>query len=144
MILTVDTNVIFSALYSREGASHAILRLILDEKVQLALSSQVFFEYYDVLTREESLAKLDLSVREIEDILDLLALLAQKHAIYFLLRPSLTDEKDHIFLECAFASHSAYLITSNVKHFEGAELKGFGFGIITPGDFYHLWKSSYE
>ena len=97
-----------------------------------------------MLTREERLAKLNLSIQEIEDILDLLALLARKHAIYFLLRPSLIDEKDHIFLEYAFASHSEYLITSNVKHFESTELKGFAFGIVTPGDFYRLWKSSYE
>jgi predicted nucleic acid-binding protein len=39
MTITVDTNVIFSALYSRLGASHHILRLILQEKVALAISS---------------------------------------------------------------------------------------------------------
>jgi putative PIN family toxin of toxin-antitoxin system len=89
MIVTVDTNVIFSALYSNLGASHQILRLILDEKIKLALSPQIYFEYYDVLVREENLAKINLTVEEIEEILDLLALLAQKHSIYFLLRPNL-------------------------------------------------------
>jgi hypothetical protein len=45
----------------------------------------------------------------VEDVLDLLALLAKKHNIYFLLRPNLIDEKDNIFCECAFASDSEYL-----------------------------------
>ena len=38
MVITVDTNVIFSALHSHRGASHHIFRLILAEKVRLALS----------------------------------------------------------------------------------------------------------
>ncbi len=97
MIVTVDTNVIYSALFSNLGASHRILRLILDEKVNLALSPPIFLEYYDVLSREETLAKLNLSINEIEDVLDLLVLLAKKQSIYFLLRPNLIDEKTIFF-----------------------------------------------
>ncbi len=143
MIVTVDTNVIYSALFSNLGASHRILRLIVDEKVNLALSPPIFLEYYDVLSREETLAKLNLSINEIEDVLDLLVLLAKKQSIYFLLRPNLIDEKDNIFFECAFASNSEYLLTSNVRHFKTSELKGFNFKISTPEDFYKLWKVNY-
>ncbi len=93
MIVTVDTNVLFSALYSNRGASHKILNLILKEKLKIGISVQTYFEYYDVLMREDNLIKLGLTNTEIEDILDLLALLAQKHSIYFLLRPNLRDQK---------------------------------------------------
>lgn len=141
MLVTVDTNVIFSALYSKRGASHFILQLVLDEKIELALSTQTYFEYYDVLTRKENLRKLNLAVGEIEDILDLLAILAKKHSIYFLLRPNLIDEKDNMVFECAFASNSDYLITSNIKDFKQSELKGFNFKIITPGEFHKLWET---
>lgn len=144
MEITVDTNVLFSALYSKKGASHWILRLILDEKVNLALSTQTYFEYYDVLTREKNLKQLNLSKAEVEDFLDLLALLSQKHNIYFLLRPNLSDEKDNIFVECAFASSSEYLITGNVKDFKKSELKGFKFKVITPREFYKLWSKENE
>jgi putative PIN family toxin of toxin-antitoxin system len=144
MIITADTNVIFSALYSSSGASHYILRLILEEKVKLALSPQIYFEYYDVLTRKENLAKLNISAAETEDILDLLAILAKKHSIYFLLRPNLTDESDNMICECAFASNSEYLITSNIRDFRGGELKGFGFEVVTPRDFCIMWKSENE
>jgi putative PIN family toxin of toxin-antitoxin system len=144
MIITVDTSVIFSALYSKLGASHLILKLIIDEKIKLALSAQIYFEYYDVLSRAKNLKKFKLTINDVEDILDLLALLAQKHSIYFLLRPNLIDEDDNIFCECAFASHSDYLITSNIKHFSSGELKGFKYKVITPKDFYNIWKDNYE
>jgi putative PIN family toxin of toxin-antitoxin system len=141
MIVTVDTNVIFSALYSNRGASHQILKLIIDEKIKLALSTQVYFEYYDVLTRDENLEKLNLSLEEIETILDLLALLAKKFSIYFLLRPNLLDENDNMVCECAFASSSDYLITSNIKDFKIGELKGFRYSVVTPAQFYKIWEA---
>jgi len=144
MIITVDTNVIVSALYSKTGASFQIFQLLLDEKLTLALSVQTYFEYYEVLTREENLEKLRLAVDDVEDILDLLALMAQKHSIYFLLRPNLMDESDNLFVECAFASNSEYLITSNIGDFESGELKGFPFTVITSGDFYKLWRQEHE
>ena len=144
MIVTVDTNVIYSGLYSKKGASHLILRLILDEKLKLAVSTQTYFEYYDVLTREKTLENLKLSKEEIENILDLLALLSQKHSIYYLLRPNLQDEKDNIFVECAFASNSEYLITSNIKDFKNSELGKFAYKLVTPGQFYKLWSALNE
>ena len=141
MIITVDTNVIFSALNSSKGASHLILRIIVNEEVQLALSPSTYFEYYDVLTRPDNLKKLNLSINEVEDILDLLALLAKKHKIYFLQRPNLTDESDNIFIECAFASSSDFLITSNVKDFNMGELEYQFIKIITPGAFIKYWRN---
>lgn len=51
-IVTMDTNVLVAALMSNLGASHYILRLILEEKVKLAITPAVYFEYYDVLSRE--------------------------------------------------------------------------------------------
>ena len=97
-----------------------------------------------MLTRAENLNKINLTIKEIEDVLDLLALLAKKYSIYFLLRPNLSDEKDNMFVECAFASNSQYLITSNVRNFKQAELKGFSFQIVTPGDFLKIWRENNE
>jgi len=144
MTITVDTNVIFSALNSKKGASHFILKLILNEKVKLAISTQTYFEYYDVLVRKKNLEQLNLSLNDVEDFLDLLALLSQKHEIYFLLRPNLPDENDNIFVECAFASNSEFLITGNTKDFKKSQLKGFKFKLVTPNEFYKLWSSENE
>lgn len=144
MVVTVDTNVIYSGLFSNKGASHLILNLILDEKLKLTVSTQTYFDYYDVLTRKRTLENLNLTIEEVEDFLDLLAVLSQKNSIYFLLRPNLPDEKDNIFVECAFASNSEYLITSNIKDFKNPELGSFKYKLVTPGQFYKIWGGQNE
>ena len=144
MIITIDTNILIAALLSKNGASHQTLRLIISEKIRLALSTNVLLEYDDVTKREEILKKSKFTKEQIEDLLDLLALLAHKHEIYFRLRPNLNDEGDNLFVECAFASNSEYLVTSNTRDFENGELKGFGFNAVTPKQFYQMWRNDYE
>ncbi len=144
MLVTMDTNVLLVALISQSGASHKILSLIIDEAINLALSTQVLLEYNYVLKREEILKLTRLETEEIEDMLDLLALLAQKQNIYYRLRPNLRDEEDNLFVECAFASNTDYLITSNIRDFNSGDLKDFRFKVITPKDFYQMWRNDYE
>ncbi len=143
MVITLDTNVLLAALLSQAGASHCILRLIIEEKLKIALSTPVILEYDDVLKRKNILKQLNLSVSQVEDIIDLLVLLADKHSIYYRLRPNLLDENDNMLVECAFASNSNYLITSNVRDFKRGELKSHPFTVTTPGDFYYLWRCEY-
>jgi len=144
MIVTIDTNVLLAGLISQSGASYQILRLIVKEKITLALSTQVLFEYDDVLKRKEILKLTKLKIEQVEDILDLLALLAQKNNIYYRLRPNLRDENDNLFIECAFASNSEYLLTSNIRDINSGELKGFKFESLTPKDFYQMWRKEHE
>ncbi len=144
MIVTIDTNVLLAGLISQSGASHQILKLITKEKLTLALSTQVLLEYDDVLKRKEILKLTRLNQAQVEDVLDLLALLAQQNNIYYRLRPNLRDEKDNLFIECAFASNSNYLLTSNIRDFNSGELKGFKFKVLTPKDFYQMWRKEHE
>lgn len=140
----MDTNVLFSALYSSSGASHQIFKMIVEEQITLAITPSVYFEYSAVLMRSENLEKIGLQRAEIEDLLDFMALLAQKHSVYFLLRPNLKDEEDDMIAECAFASNSDYLITSNVKDFLGGELKPYPFKVVTPSEFMKIWRKEHE
>lgn len=144
MIVTMDTNVLLAALISSNGASHFILRLILDEKVSLAMSTQLVLEYDDVLKRKEIRQLHGFDDPEIDDLLDTLLLLARKHAIYFRLRPNLNDEGDNLVFECAFTSSSDYLITSNTKDFTQGEWLGTAFQLATPRQFCEQWRNRYE
>ena len=144
MIVTLDTNTLLAALLSQAGASHLIFRLVLEERLKLAISTPVLFEYEDVLKRKQLLKKTNLSTKQVEDILDLLVLLADKRSIYYRLRPNLLDENDNLFVECAFTSNSQYLITSNTKDFHFGRLKSHPFKVVTPGDFYYLWRCDHE
>lgn len=115
-----------------------------EEKLNIALTTAVVLKYDDVLKRQKILDKIGLTSSHIEDVIDLLVLLAEKYSIYYRLRPNLFDENDNLFVECAFTSDSKFLVTSNVKDFKKSELKSYPFTVITPGDFYRLWRCENE
>ncbi|TGK86132.1 putative toxin-antitoxin system toxin component, PIN family [Leptospira noumeaensis] len=145
MRVTIDTNVIYQALRDNRGASHFILNLVENRRIELALSTPVFTEYSDVLLRDKSLSDLALSKKEINLVLDFIAFVATPFSINYLLRPNLSDENDNLFVELAFASNSRYLITSNIKDFNlKNELKFDSFKVITPTDFAKFWRLNYE
>ncbi|MGE8723351.1 putative toxin-antitoxin system toxin component, PIN family [Leptospira terpstrae] len=145
MRVTIDTNVLYQALRNSRGASHFILTLVENRRIELALSTPVFVEYSDVLLRDKSLSDLGFSKKEINLVLDFLAFVATPFSINYLLRPNLGDENDNLFVELAFASNSRYLITSNIKDFnENKDLKFDSFKVITPTDFAKFWRLNYE
>ena len=143
MLLTLDTNILYQALMSKTGASYFILQQVRNRKIQIALSVPVFFEYQDVLTRDESLKDFELKLNDVEKFLRFIAYIGKTFEIYFLLRPNLKDEKDNKIVELAVTSQSDYLITSNTRDFKNAELKFDQLRIITPGEFVKMWREKY-
>jgi len=143
MLVTLDTNVLYMALYSNKGASFQVLQGIRNSELQLALSVPVFKEYEDVLMRASSLQELGLSKNEVSSVLDALALLGYPFDIHFLMRPNLRDEADNMFVDLAFASSSRYLVTSNRRDFEvSSDLRFDSFRIVTPKDFLVEWRTT--
>ena len=67
-IAVLDTNVIFSGLYSSDGASYQILKALAKRLFDPVLSVTLLFEYEDVLRRNAKMLGLD--NRQIESILD--------------------------------------------------------------------------
>lgn len=124
----LDTNVLYSGLYSSKGASFRVLRAIDDHRLQIVLSTALLFEYEDVLKRNQEI--LNLPNPDIEKILDNLCLLSEHQKIYFLWRPRLPDPKDDLLLELAVASGAKFVVTHNITDFKGAEK--FGVKAITP------------
>ena len=70
MRVTVDTNILFQALYSSTGASHQILKLIRTGDLSLAISIPVYKEYQDVLKRKRSMD----FIGKTEDEIDIVAI----------------------------------------------------------------------
>jgi putative PIN family toxin of toxin-antitoxin system len=144
MKVVVDTSVMYQAMYSNLGASHAIIKLVRAGSIKLAVSIPVFEEYSDVLLRTESLRQFELEKEDIYKILDFIAFVGIKTDIRFLLRPNLRDENDNIFMELAFASDSRFLITKNVRDFTyKPELKLDEIQIVTPAEFMDMWRKWY-
>jgi putative PIN family toxin of toxin-antitoxin system len=145
MLIVFDTNVLYQALRNKNGASHYILNLIRERKINLAISIPVFKEYEDVLKRDKSQKDLELNLSDIDKVLDFLAFIGKSFSTYFLWRPNLKDENDNIFIELAVACNSSFLITSNIKDFTiNKELIFNEIKIITPSEFIKYWRKYYE
>lgn len=143
MLVTLDTNILYQALMSTSGASYFILQQVRKRRIRIALSVPVFYEYQDVLTRETSLKDFQLSLQDIEKFLRFIAYIGKPFEIYFLFRPNLQDEKDNKIVELAVTSQSDFLITSNIRDFQQAELKFEQLHIMTPSAFVKIWRAHY-
>jgi putative PIN family toxin of toxin-antitoxin system len=126
----VDTNVVYAGLYSAWGASYQVLRLIEQGRVTPLLSTTLLFEYEEVLKRSRD--ALNLSDRDIEDVLDGLCSRGEYRRIHFLWRPQLADPKDDHILELAVAGGGTDIVTHNVRDF--AHAISFGVRVIRPAE----------
>jgi putative PIN family toxin of toxin-antitoxin system len=127
--IVLDSNVLYSGLYSASGRSHQLLKAVADGRVRIALSTPLLFEYEDLLRR--NCAVLNLSDEEIDVVLDNLCALADFQAVYFLWRPCLPDAKDDMVLELAVAAQVPRIVSFNARDFRPASR--FGIEVVTPG-----------
>ena len=124
----IDTNVLYSGLYSATGASYQILRLIEQGHITPLLSTTLLFEYEEVLKRNQELLKL--SARAVDDVLDGLCNRGECHRIHFLWRPQLSDPNDDHILELAVAAGGVDIVTHNIIDFGLSSV--FEIRVITP------------
>lgn len=129
--IVLDTNVLVTALLSRNGASFRLLSMIDDDRIEVVLSTPLVKEYEDVLARK----KFALNTQEINDILDYLCLISSHHKIYYLWRPILKDIKDDMVLELAVKAN-AMIITHNKKDFQ--EASKFNLPVLLANEFLHI------
>lgn len=134
MHAVLDTNVLVSALKSKKGASHQVLRAIRDGRIRIAVSVPLVVEYESVLLRPGMIPTY--APAEIGRIIDALTSLAWHQAVYFLWRPWLSDPKDEMVLEVALAAQMNYIISHNVADFAAARQTGVK--AITPQEALNL------
>jgi putative PIN family toxin of toxin-antitoxin system len=120
--IVLDTSVLVSALRSRRGASHLLLRLIDSGKFTLNVSVPLVLEYEAVCKR--LVGETALTEEDIDSILDYLCRVAHHCPIFYLWRPFLKDPNDDMVLELAVAAGCYCIVTFNVRDFEGAEQLG--------------------
>lgn len=130
--LVIDTNVLVAAARSDGGASFELLRLFAagDSRWQWNVSTALLLEYEAVLKREQHRRGRPLAV--VDAFLDEVAARANRHAIFYLMRPFLADPDDELILELALASAASYIVTHNRGDFRDAAR--FGLEVVTPGE----------
>jgi uncharacterized protein len=108
----LDTNVIVSAVLSPSGPPSQILEMADQRVVQLWISPSILAEYEEVLFR----IKVGVLPARAKAMLRLLSAMSRS------ISPTKTvdispDPDDNMFLECAEAAKSHYLVTGNSRHF---------------------------
>ncbi len=112
MRIVLDTNVLVSALLSPNGASAAVLQLILAGRVVLCFDARILSEYREVLRRP----KFDFDPQLVDELLEFLESEGELVASVPL-RFTLPDPDDAMFLEVATAGEADHVVTGNLKHF---------------------------
>jgi putative PIN family toxin of toxin-antitoxin system len=118
-MIVLDTNIIVAALFSRNGASHALLVRALEGRLAFAISVALALEYEDVLLRATTLGRSWANEKEILIVLDgLLSQAKLVSRIRFHQRPLLLDPGDEMIVECAVQAGAETIVTLNIKDFE--------------------------
>lgn len=140
MILILDTNVIVSALYSKNGASYQILRGAISGNLRYAVSPLLMLEYEGVIHKKIEAGFLKISLHDCDKILDAIASFAIVVWKPFSLRPVLPDSSDDKILECAVSANCTHVLTFNKRHFPEKVFKLYEVKVLTPGEFLNTWR----
>lgn len=136
--IVLDTNVLVSAMLSRRGASYALLNLIESAAFAVCVSVPLVLEYEDALRRDAIKGRVTSS--SVDDVLDYICDVAEKHQVHYLWRPHLKDPKDDMVLELALAADCKYIVTYNLRDFR-IQTRG-ALRVLTPGEFLNLLKEA--
>jgi putative PIN family toxin of toxin-antitoxin system len=102
----IDTNILVSALSSR-SAYHWLIRLLLEEKIELYITTEIVMEYEEVLKQKYSFAVAEhflLALKELPNVH-----LVQVYFNWNLLN----DEDDNKFADCYISANAEHLITND-------------------------------
>ena len=130
--VVIDTNVLVTALRSRNGASYRLLSLLDSSKFSINVSVALVLEYEDASKRLVG-KKYPLSEKDIDDIIDYICQVANHQQVFYLWRPFLKDPGDDMVLELAVAAQANVIVSYNKSDFQGIE--EFGIVVLNPKEF---------
>jgi putative PIN family toxin of toxin-antitoxin system len=121
-MMVLDTSVLIAGVFSRNGASHALLTRALEGRLDFAVSVALALEYEAVLRRQTTLLRSWANESELLAVLDgLLSLAVLVSPIRFMQRPLLPDAGDEMVVECAMQAGAKTIVTLNTKDFPNLE-----------------------
>ena len=112
--IVLDTDVMFAAFQSDQGASRRLLLMILEGDAQLLLSATLMIEYEAVLTRPLNLKKFGINTGDVLAVLDELAGICVPVAFDYRWRPGAKDPDDDLVLETAINGGADVIASFNI------------------------------
>ena len=117
MRIVLDSNVLVSGLRSRRGASFPLLNLVGTGRFTTVVSVPLVVEYEHALL--DPTHELPYGSVEIRRFIDYFCSVSERRTVHFLWRPLLPDANDDMVLEAAVAGRCRYIVTFNVREFQG-------------------------
>ena len=134
----LDSNVIFSGLYSSGGAPASILNNYVEGKLRLVVSQQVLEEVVRTINRKlpsalTSLRKLLVSAPP--------EIVGDPSSEDIARWAEILGTEDASILAAAITAQADYLITGDKRFFDNPDIaKKSGLRVVTPAQFLKLWK----
>lgn len=125
--VVIDTNVLVSALRSRNGWSFDLLARLGRGQFEHVVTVPLVIEYEGVLHRE---GMVPISSAAVDDVLDYVCSSGLRQKVYFLWRPKLADVRDDMVLEAAFNGQCHAIVTWNIRDFPAAG--AIGIEVLSP------------
>jgi len=141
----IDTNVIVSALISKDGNySREFIEKAFENTITPLMGEALFNELMDVCGRQDIFKSCILTEKERQEFLQAYMLCCSWSKIYYKWRPNLRDGADNHIIELAVAGGANYIITKNIKDLKSGELLFEKLQIVTPDEFIreNLWEQS--
>ena len=130
-VLTLDTNLIVSALRSSLGASYRLMELVGEGRFEIGVTAPLVLEYESVCKR--LVGSTWVTSEDVDTLVDYLCLVGKRSVIHFRVRPAAADPGDELVLEAAVASGSDWIVTYNVRDLATAAAR-FGIEVVTPAE----------
>jgi predicted nucleic acid-binding protein len=108
------------------------LRLVAARRLVPLVSTALFLEYEDVLSRPEQRAVHGLDLAAVSQAMNGLAALCEAVEVRFNWRPQLSDANDEMVLEVALNGRADCIVTHNLRDFRVVAPR-FGLAVLTPG-----------
>ena len=133
MRVILDTATMVAAIRSDAGASRRLLVAGLERRLTLLISVPLLIEYQAVMTRPAHLEAGQLSVEDVDALLDAVVAVAEPVRLAFLWRPAVRDPDDDMVLETAVNGQADAIVTLNLRDF-GSVAERFGIAVLLPGE----------
>jgi predicted nucleic acid-binding protein len=135
----LDTNILVSALRSRNGASHEILSRLVRKEFELIIGNTVLAEYDEILKRE--CPGFGVPVVAVDRFLDALCAGASYFPTSSFWKPALPDPDDEAFAQLALEAKVGYLVTSNLRDYPPDRLHALR--VVSPKEFLQVLKATH-
>jgi putative PIN family toxin of toxin-antitoxin system len=131
----LDTNVLVSALLSKQGPPAKVWEALGAGRYLLAYDPRILHEYQQVLSRP----KFGFIASDVADLFGMMARFGEI-VMPAVMLPALSDPDDTPFLEVAASTPDKVLVTGNVKHYPGPARHGVA--VFSPSEALALLRSA--